>query len=249
MPRNKKKGIVITGAGTGIGKNCAELFLEQGYRVALLGRRKKLLESVSGGHNSALVIPCDISNSEEVSNAFKIIEEKWAGLDILFNNAGLAIPSCTIDKMEVEDWNKMISINMTGTFLCAREAFRIMREQRPQGGRIINNGSISAHVPRPESAAYTSTKHAVTGLTKALSLDGRPFQIACGQIDIGNALTGLTAGFSTGVRQANGATLAEPTIEALDVAKSVLHMAELPLNANIQFMTLMATTMPYIGRG
>ena len=243
------KTIAITGAGTGIGRSCAELFLKKGYRVALIGRRKKLLEDVKKQNPDALVIPCDISKHEEVCNTFNLIETQWGRLDVLFNNAGLALPGCTIDEMHVDDWKEMVNVNLTGTFLCAKEAFRIMRKQQPQGGRIINNGSISSHVPRPGSAAYTSTKHAITGLTKTLSLDGRPFSIACSQIDIGNALTDLTAGFSKGALQPNGLTIAEPTIDLSNVAQSVLHMVELPLDANVQYMTLIATKMPYIGRG
>ena len=247
--RQAKRRIAITGAGSGIGKSCAELFLEKDYQVALLGRRKKTLKTVKNEKGAALIITCDISKPEDVQNAFKLIEKQWGGLDILFNNAGLALGNCTVDEMKLDDWKCMVDTNLTGTFLCAREAFRIMRNQSPSGGRIINNGSISAHTPRPGSAAYTATKHAITGLTKSLSLDGRDFNIACSQIDIGNALTDLTAGFSKGALQPNGQSLSEPTIDAIRVAESVYHMAELPLDANVQFMTLMATKMPYIGRG
>ena len=247
--RQTKRRIAITGAGSGIGKSCAELFLEKGYQVALLGRRKKTLKTVKNVNDAALIITCDISKPEDVQNAFELIEKQWGGLDILFNNAGLALGNCTVDEMKLADWKCMVDTNLTGTFLCAREAFRIMRNQNPSGGRIINNGSISAHSPRPGSAAYTATKHAITGLTKSLSLDGRDFNIACSQIDIGNALTDLTAGFSKGALQPNGQTLPEPTIETIRVAESVYHMAELPVEANVQFMTLMATNMPYIGRG
>ena len=249
MFQEYSKVIAITGAGTGIGKSCVDLFLENGYKVALLGRRKEVLESAADNRRNTLVIPCDISDEAKVAETFSRIETKWSRLDVLFNNAGMAIPASTIDELSPEKWKNMIDVNLTGTFLCARESFRIMRRQRPQGGRIINNGSVSAHVPRPGSAAYTSTKHAVTGLTRTLSLDGRAFGIACGQIDIGNALTDMTMDIADGVQQANHTVMAEPTMDASHVASSVLHMAQLPLDANVQFMTVMATGMPYIGRG
>lgn len=249
MSQESSNVIAITGAGTGIGKSCVDLFLENNYKVALLGRRKEVLERVADNRRKTLVIPCDVSDAAAVSEAFNRIEDQWGRLDVLFNNAGMVIPASTIDELSLEKWNSMIDVNLTGAFLCARESFRIMRRQTPQGGRIINNGSISAHVPRPGSVAYTSTKHAITGLTRTLSLDGRAFNIACGQIDIGNALTDMTAGIAKGVPQANRSVLAEPTMEVSHVASSVLHMAQLPLDANVQFMTVMATAMPYIGRG
>ena len=243
------KTIIITGAGSGIGKSCANLFLEKGYQVGLIGRRKQLLEEVAKGHENALPISCDVTNPEQVNVAFDQFFTTWGKLDILFNNAGKGTPPRTIDETPIEDWVSVVNVNLTGTFLCAQAAFRIMRNQNPQGGRIINNGSISAHVPRPGSVPYTTTKHAITGLTKTLSLDGRPFNIACGQIDIGNALTDMAARMVEGVPQADGSTKAEPVMDVKNVALSVLHMAELPLEANVQFMTVMSTSMPYIGRG
>ena len=243
------KTIVITGAGSGIGKSCANLFLKKDYLVALIGRRKELLEEVADGADNALVIPCDITDPEQVNSAFNQVSSTWGKLDVLFNNAGMSTPPRTIDETPIEDWYSVVNVNLTGSFLCAREAFKIMREQNPQGGRIINNGSISAYVPRPGSVPYTTTKHAITGLTRTLSLDGRPFNIACGQIDIGNALTDMAARMVEGVPQADGSIKAEPVMDVQNVATSVFYMAELPLEANVQFMTVMATTMPFIGRG
>jgi NADP-dependent 3-hydroxy acid dehydrogenase YdfG len=243
------KSIIITGAGAGIGRACAERFLEHGYRVGLMGRRANLLDEIAARHSNALALPCDVTDPGAVERAFAQAHQAWGRLDVLFNNAGQARPSQTIDELAVEDWLAVVNVNLNGSFLCARAAFRIMRAQSPQGGRIINNGSISAHMPRPGSAPYTSTKHAITGLTRSLSLDGRPFNIACGQIDIGNALTEMAAPMTVGVPQANGTVGPEPTMDVANVASSVLHMAELPLNANVQFMTVMATAMPYIGRG
>ncbi len=244
-----KKSIIITGAGTGIGRRCAEHFLMNGYRVGLIGRRASLLEEVAAGQAEALVLPCDITNPDEVTATFEKALATWGRIDVLFNNAGMSKPSRTIDETPVEDFLNVVQVNLTGAFLCARAAFTIMRAQSPQGGRIINNGSVSAHVPRPGSVAYTSTKHAITGMTRTLSLDGRPFNIACGQIDIGNALTDMAMPMTVGVPQADGSTSAEATMDVDHVATSVLHMAQLPLEANVQFMTVMATTMPYIGRG
>ena len=243
------KSIVITGAGSGIGKSCANLFLKKGYQVALIGRRKDLLDEVAQGHDSALAVPCDVTDPEQVDLAFNKVYSTWGKLDVLFNNAGMSTPSRTIDETPIEDWLAVVNVNLTGSFLCARAAFKIMRNQNPQGGRIINNGSISAYVPRPGSVPYTTTKHAITGLTRTLSLDGRPFNIACGQIDIGNALTDMAARMVEGVPQADGSIKAESVMDVQNVASSVLHMAELPLEANVQFMTVMSTTMPYIGRG
>ncbi|MEX3009731.1 SDR family oxidoreductase [Hoeflea sp. TYP-13] len=243
------KSIIITGAGSGIGRSCAELFLESGYRVGLVGRRIAPLEAVANGHPGALPLPCDVTDPQQVEAAFGRAHSEWGRLDVLFNNAGLSKPARTIDEIPVEDWLETVQVNLTGAFLCARQAFRLMRAQSPQGGRIINNGSVSAHVPRPGSAPYTSTKHAVTGLTRTLSLDGRPFNITCGQIDIGNALTDMAKPMTVGVPQADGSVRAEATMDVRDVASSVLHMAGLPLEANVQFMTVMASSMPYIGRG
>ena len=243
------KTVIITGAGAGIGRACAELFLRRGYKVGLLGRRAELLKEVASGNSNALTIPCDITQADAVAAAFQLVLTTWGRLDVLFNNAGQARSPGTIDEISLDDWRAVVDVNVNGTFYCAREAFRAMRLQSPQGGRIINNGSISAYVPRPGSAPYTSTKHAITGLTKTISLDGRPFNIACGQIDIGNALTEMAAPMAAGTGQADGSIKVEATMDVANVANSVLHMAELPLDANVQFMTVMATNMPYIGRG
>ncbi|MBU9698606.1 SDR family oxidoreductase [Rhodobacteraceae bacterium HSP-20] len=242
------KTILITGAGSGIGRATARAFLAAGWRVALLGRRVAALEETAGGRE-ALVLPADAGEPEQVAAAFARIGAEWGRLDVLFNNAGVALPGLPIDEIAVEDWLRLCQTNITGMFLCAREAFGMMRRQSPQGGRIINNGSISAHVPRPGSAPYTMSKHAVTGLTRTLALDGRAFDIACGQIDIGNALTEISAGFTKGVAQADGSVRVEPVMEVGHVADAVLHMAGLPLSVNVPFMTIMARDMPYIGRG
>ncbi len=243
------KSIIITGAGRGIGKACAEAFLQAGWRVGLMGRHADTLAEVAEGHADARVMPCDVRDAAEVEQAFEKASKSWGRLDALFNNAGLSLLSKTIDEIEVDAWREVIDVNLTGSFICARAAFRIMRAQQPQGGRIINNGSISAHVPRWGSAAYTASKHAITGLTKSISLDGRPFDIACGQIDIGNALTDMAAKMAQGMPQADGEIREEAVMDVGHVASSVLHMAELPLDANVQFMTVMATNMPFIGRG
>lgn len=246
---NSPKVAIVTGAGTGIGRSVTQRFLKEGYRVALLGRRQELLEETAQGHENALVIPSDVTLPDVVEASFAKVVETWGRIDVLFNNAGMGTPPRTIDETPVEDWLKVVNINLTGSFLCARAAFRQMRQQDPQGGRIINNGSISAYVPRPGSVPYTATKHAITGLTRTLSLDGRPFHIACGQIDIGNAATPMTRQMSVGMPQADGSIRAEPTMDVENVATTVLYMAELPLEANVQFLTVMATNMPYIGRG
>ena len=243
------KSIIITGASSGIGRSCAQLFLKSGYRVGLVGRRADALQETAGDHAEALCLPCDVTDADQVETTFQKAFDHWGHLDALFNNAGLGKPGQTIDEVSVEDWLEVVNVNLTGAFLCARQAFRLMRAQSPQGGRIINNGSVSAYVPRPGSVAYTSTKHAITGMTRTLSLDGRPFNIACGQIDIGNALTEMAKPMTVGVPQADGSIRAEATMDVEDIARSVLHMASLPLEANVQFMTVMATTMPYIGRG
>jgi NAD(P)-dependent dehydrogenase (short-subunit alcohol dehydrogenase family) len=241
--------IIITGAGQGIGRACAEAFLAEGWHVGLIGRRADLLEEVAEGYDGALVLPCDVTDENAVDSAFDKVVGAWGRLDALFNNAGVAALGATIDAVSVEDWRRCIDINLTGAFICARAAFARMRAQDPQGGRIINNGSVSAHVPRWGSAPYTASKHGITGLTRSISLDGRPFNIACGQIDIGNALTEITARMADGVPQADGTVAPEPVMDVAHVADSVLHMAGLPLEANVQFMTVMATKMPYIGRG
>ena len=234
--------IIVTGAGSGIGRDTARLFLAEGWRVGLIGRRAEALEETAQGH-PALLLPCDVTDTQAVESAFARAEVEWGRLDMLFNNAGMALKAALPDQVSPEDFRAVIDVNVTGMFLCARAAFGLMRRQQPRGGRIVNNGSISAHVPRAGSVAYTVSKHAVTGLTRSLSLDGRDHDIACGQIDIGNAATILQ-------QQAAAANPdAEPVIDAALVAEAVLNMARLPLSANVQFMTLMATRMPYIGRG
>ena len=244
-----RKTILITGAGSGIGAATAKIFLQNDFHVGLIGRRVQPLEATANGHKNALVLPCDVTNPESVQTTFASAVDKWGRLDTLFNNAGIGSFSTTVDQISVQTWLDVVSTNLTGSFLCARAAFQIMREQLPQGGRIINNGSISAHAPRPGSAPYTSTKHAITGLTKSLSLDGRPFDICASQIDIGNALTEMAEAMTTGMPQPDGSIQTEATMDVSHVASSVLHIANLPLNANVQFMTLMASKMPFIGRG
>ncbi|HEY4020849.1 MAG TPA: SDR family oxidoreductase [Pseudonocardiaceae bacterium] len=240
---------VVTGAGSGLGRVISTALLGAGYRVALAGRRADALAETAAGHESALVVPTDVRDEESVAALFGAARDAWGRVDLLVNNAGMFGPGGTVDTMAVADWRTAVDTNLTGSFLCAREAFALMRVQEPGGGRIINNGSISAHTPRPGSAAYTATKHAITGLTKSLSLDGRPFGIACGQIDIGNAATEMTERMSSGVPQADGSIRAEPTFDARHVADAVLYMAGLPLDTNVQFLTITATTMPFIGRG
>jgi NAD(P)-dependent dehydrogenase (short-subunit alcohol dehydrogenase family) len=246
------KSILVTGAGTGIGRATALAFLGAGWGVALLGRRSGPLEetaALSDAADRALILPADITDPDAVESAFAAAVERFDRLDVLFNNAGAGTPAKTIDEMAVEDWRQVVEVNLNGAFYCARAAFRQMRLQQPQGGRIINNGSISAHVPRPGSAPYTATKHAITGLTRTLSLDGRAYDIACGQIDIGNAETPMTERMTQGVAQADGSVAVEPRMDVGHVARAVLMMAELPLETNVQFMTIMATKMPFIGRG
>ena len=244
-----RKTIIVTGAGSGIGSATANAFLDDGYRVGFLGRRAATLEAAANGHENALLLPCDVSNPADVDAAFATAISSWGRLDILFNNAGIGSPPASVDETDVDVWMNVVAINLTGSFLCARAAFAQMRSQSPQGGRIINNGSISAHAPRPGSAPYTSTKHAITGLTKSLSLDGRAYDICASQIDIGNALTEMAVPMTKGVPQADGSIRAEATMDVAHVASSVLHMANLPLDANVQFMTVMAPKMPFIGRG
>ena len=246
------KVAVVTGAGSGIGKASALALLNAGYSVALAGRRAELLNqavSESGAGARALAVPTDVSKPADVTALFAKTKEKFGSVDVLFNNAGTNAPGILFEDLSYEKWQSVVDVNLTGMFLCAQAAFRIMKAQNPRGGRIINNGSISAHAPRPDSAPYTCTKHAVTGLTKCISLDGRKYDIACGQVDVGNAMTELAARMSKGVKQANGEIKAEPMMDVADVAQSVLHMASLPLSANVQFMTLMATKMPFVGRG
>ena len=240
--------ILITGAGSGIGRATARAFLTAGWQVGLIGRRADALQDSAQGHPAAMILPCDVTKPAEVDAAFAKIAAHGP-LDALFNNAGMSAKAAPIDEIAVEDWLAVSNLNITGMFLCARAAFGQMRHQSPQGGRIINNGSISAYVPRPGSAPYTMSKHAVTGLTRTLALDGRAFNIACGQIDIGNALTDMAAAMTKGVAQADGSIKVEPVMDVVDVAAAVLHMASLPLSVNVPFLTIMARDMPYIGRG
>ena len=240
------KTILITGAGSGIGRATAHAFLNAGWRVGLIGRREAALRETAP---EALILPCDVTDPAQVQAAFDKAAAEWGRLDCLFNNAGQGANAAPIDEISVEDWLNVVNVNLNGMFFCARAAFAQMRRQSPQGGRIIQNGSISAHVPRPGSAPYTATKHAVTGLTRTLGLDGRKFDIAVGQIDIGNALTQMAAQFQTGVPQADGQIKVEPTMDVAHVAEAVLNMARLPLDVNVPFMTIMARDMPYIGRG
>lgn len=247
------KVALVTGAGTGIGKACALALLENGYRVVLVGRRLELLEQVvaqsKASSDAALACQTDISNEEQVDNLFKKVKEQFGRLDVLFNNAGRGTPMMPFDEIPFKMWEATVGTNLTGTFLCSQRAFKMMREQSPQGGRIINNGSISAHAPRPFSAPYTSTKHAITGLTKSIALDGRPFNIACSQIDIGNAATEMSEPMAKGILQANGQIAAEDRMPVEEVARAVVHMSNLPSSSNILFMTIMATNMPLVGRG
>jgi NAD(P)-dependent dehydrogenase (short-subunit alcohol dehydrogenase family) len=244
---------VVTGAGSGLGRSIATALLGAGWQVALAGRREEPLHetagSAQGSAGAALAVPADVTSPPSVAALFDAVRHRWGRLDLLVNNAGLFGPAAGIDEIDLADWQHVVDTNLTGVFLCAQHAVRMMKAQTPGGGRIINNGSISAHTPRPNSIAYTATKHAITGLTKSISLDGRAFDIACGQIDIGNAATELTERFSRGVLQANGSMAAEPTFDARYVADAVLYMASLPLDANVQFLTITATKMPYIGRG
>jgi len=248
-----KRIALVTGAGSGIGKQIALALLREGYAVVLAGRRQEPLQETAKAAGefgaNALVVPADVSDPASVKNLFAKAKEKFGRLDLLFNNAGIFAPPMSIEELSYEQWKSAVDINLTGVFLCTQEAFRIMKEQSPRGGRIINNGSISAHAPRPFSASYTATKHAITGLTKSTSLDGRRYDIACGQIDIGNASTDMTELMKKGTLQADGSTRVEPTMDAGHVAKAILYMDSLPLDANVQFMTVMATKMPFIGRG
>ncbi|MEO1687005.1 MAG: SDR family oxidoreductase [Pseudomonadota bacterium] len=243
------RSIVITGAGSGIGRATAQRFLEAGWNVALAGRRAEALEESAGGRANALCVPTDVADYAQVELLFAKTTERFGRVDALFNNAGRGSPAMPIDEMPLEDWHGVLDANLTGSVYCARAAFATMRAQDPQGGRIINNGSISAYAPRPGSTPYTVTKHAISGLTRCLSLDGRPFDIACGQIDIGNAWSELAARMADGVPQADGSIRPEPLMAVETVANAVLHMADLPLDANVQFMTVMATKMPFVGRG
>jgi NAD(P)-dependent dehydrogenase (short-subunit alcohol dehydrogenase family) len=247
-----KKIAMVTGAGSGIGRATALALLRAGYAVVLAGRRVDALEQTIAGapkESDTLLVPTDVRDETAVAALFRLTVERFGRLDVLFNNAGVGAPQIPIDELSLAQWNEVVSVNLTGAFLCARAAFRVMREQRPQGGRIINNGSISAQTPRPLSAPYTAAKHAITGLTKSLALDGRIHWIACGQIDIGNAATTMTSRMSQGALQADGSLRQEATMDVQHVADAVVHMASLPLDANVQSMTIMATQMPFIGRG
>ncbi len=243
---------LVTGAGSGIGRASAEALAVAGFQVILTGRRESALQetrSLSTHGTQMTAISCDVTQPESVDSLFAQIESTHGRLDVLFNNAGTNVPAMTIDELTVEQWQQVINVNLTGAFLAARGAFALMRKQSPQGGRIINNGSISAYVPRPGSVPYTVSKHAITGLTRTLSLDGRAFNIACGQIDIGNTASDMTEKMNSGVPQADGSIKPEPTMDTAHVANAIVNMASLPLDANVQFMTIMATAMPFIGRG
>ena len=247
------KVAIVTGAGSGVGRAAAVALLAEGYKVVLAGRREDPLKETAelSGENSgnALAVPTDVSDPASIANLFARTRNEYGRLDVLFNNAGMGAPAIPLEELTIEQWKAVVDVNLTGCFICTQEAFRIMKDQNPRGGRIINNGSISAHVPRPFSSPYTSTKHAITGLTRATSLDGRQYDIACGQIDIGNAATPMTQRMTTGVPQANGTTMVEPTMDVQHVADAVVYMSNMPLDANVQFMTVMATKMPFIGRG
>jgi NAD(P)-dependent dehydrogenase (short-subunit alcohol dehydrogenase family) len=246
------KVAIVTGAGSGIGKAVALALGEAGYAVVLAGRRRGALEAVAHAAGKAartLVVPTDVGDPAAVKNLFAETRSTFGRLDLLFNNAGGSSPAIPLEDLSYEQWQAVVNSNLTGAFLCTQGAFRMMKEQAPRGGRIINNGSVSAYSPRPNSAPYTATKHAITGLTKSTSLDGRKYDIACGQIDIGNADTEMTARMETGIQQANGTIAVEPRMATADVARAVLYMASLPLSANVQFITVMATKMPLVGRG
>ena len=244
---------VVTGAGSGIGREVTRALLARGYRVALAGRREDALDETLDGHapeeNRGIVVPTDVADHVAVEELFDRVRSRWNRVDLLFNNAGVFGPTVPLDELPVSAWQAVVATNLGGAFLCAQAAFRVMRHQRPRGGRIINNGSVSAHTPRPQQAAYTATKHAITGLTKALSLEGRAHDIAAGQIDIGNARTALLDGISSGALQADGTVAVEPMMDVQHAVDAVLFMASLPLDANVQFLVVTATRMPYIGRG
>jgi NAD(P)-dependent dehydrogenase (short-subunit alcohol dehydrogenase family) len=248
----KDKIALVTGAGSGIGRHTALALLDDGYCVALAGRRLDALKQtaqLAEDSERALPVATDVTDPDSVCSLFARVEEAYGRLDLLFNNAGTGAPSVPLEDLTIEQWRSVVDVNLTGVFLCTQSAIRMMKNQKPMGGRIINNGSISAQSPRPNSAPYTATKHAITGMTKSTSLDGRKYNIACGQIDIGNAATDMTARMADGVPQADGSMGVEPTMDVSNVARSIVHMASLPLDANVQFMTVMATKMPLVGRG
>ena len=244
---------LVTGSGSGIGRQVAIALCNAGYTTVLVGRREDALnetaELAAGSDSRTLVVPTDVSDPDSVSALFEKTKKEFGRLDLLFNNAGVNAPGIPMEELSVDQWKYVVDVNLTGSFLCAQQAIKLMKDQSPQGGRIINNGSISAHAPRPNSAPYTATKHAITGLTRCISLDGRKYNIACGQIDIGNALTDMARRMTKGVAQANGSVEIEPTMDVNDVASAVVYMASLSLDSNVQFMTIMATKMPFVGRG
>jgi len=253
MSQTHNQVALVTGAGAGIGKAAARALLQGGYRVVLAGRNLAKLEKamidIGGSAENCLAVTCDVGKPEQVKNLFKAVKEHFGRIDLLFNNAGMGAPAIPMEDLSYEQWMNVLNANLSGAFLCSQEAIRMMKTQSPQGGRIINNGSISAHAPRPLSAPYTATKHAITGLTKTIALDGRPFNIACGQIDIGNAATEMTEPMAAGILQADQSIKIEPRMDVDHVGQAVLHMAQLPLESNILSMTIMATNMPFVGRG
>jgi NAD(P)-dependent dehydrogenase (short-subunit alcohol dehydrogenase family) len=253
MPNDTQRIAVVTGGGTGIGAAAAHALAGDGWTVIVAGRRKDALDAVvtAGAElpGDLDAVPTDVTDEDSVRNLFDGAVERYGRVDLLFNNAGTGAPAVDLDQHDLATWNHVVAVNLTGSFLCTREAFRVMRAQQPQGGRIINNGSIAAHAPRPRQIAYTATKHAITGLTKSTSLDGRPFDIACGQIDIGNAATDMGSGAANGTVQADGSIRPEPLMDVTDVGRAVLYMAGLPLGTNVATLTVMATKMPFLGRG
>jgi NAD(P)-dependent dehydrogenase (short-subunit alcohol dehydrogenase family) len=249
MTSGQPRVAVVTGGGSGIGAAAARGLADDGWTVVLAGRRREALAAVAAGSDRLDPVPADVTDEASVRALFGTAVRRHGRVDLLFNNAGTSARPTDLDALDLETWNAVVAVNLTGAFLCTREAFGVMRRQQPRGGRIINNGSISAHAPRPRSAAYTATKHAITGLTKSTALDGRPYDIACGQIDIGNAATELAGGFASGTAQADGTVRPEPLMDVADVARAVVYMASLPLDANVATMTVMATKMPFIGRG
>lgn len=253
MAKSNPKVALVTGAGAGIGKAAAKALLHGGYQVVLAGRNleklQKAITDIGGSAENCLAVACDVGKPEQVKKLFSALQEKFSRIDVLFNNAGIGAPAIPMEELSYEQWMDVVNANLCGAFLCSQEAIRMMKAQSPQGGRIINNGSISAHAPRPMSAPYTSTKHAITGLTKSIALDGRPFNIACGQIDIGNAATEMTERMAAGIMQADHSIKVEPRMDVDHIGQAVLHMAQLPLESNILNMTIMATNMPFVGRG
>jgi NAD(P)-dependent dehydrogenase (short-subunit alcohol dehydrogenase family) len=253
MLQTNNKVALVTGAGVGIGRAAAKALLKAGYRVVLTGRNlerlQKAIADIGGTNDNCLAIACDVGQPEQVKKLFAALRERFGRIDVLFNNAGIGAPAVPMEDLSYEQWMNVVNANLCGAFLCSQEAIRMMKAQSPQGGRIINNGSISAHAPRPMSAPYTATKHAISGLTKTISLDGRPFNIACGQIDIGNAATEMTVRMAAGIMQADQSIKVEPRMDVDHVGEAVLHMAQLPLESNILSMTIMATNMPFVGRG